>query len=193
MHRVTRHSDSTLKHLSLCGSRLHLAEALAPCLAYQCQDAWGLIRSAVDVVLTCTQAVRGAAHVQPLLATLASRQPALRRAAADTLRHLAERWADFHLRPCDCSSMTGEVEHRGATSMPICAASRGPVASDTTGSVGGTHAGSRAALMTEQYALDSHQQPTHPCGLVSLRLPVLKLSLLPASAAGTQRQSTGRA
>ena len=37
--------------------------------------------------------MRGAAHVQPLLATLASRQPALRRAAADTLRHLAERYS----------------------------------------------------------------------------------------------------
>lgn len=45
------------------------------------------------------QAVRGAAHVQPLLATLASRQPALRRAAADTLRHLAERCATLLQEP----------------------------------------------------------------------------------------------
>jgi len=45
------------------------------------------------LALFAPQAVRGAAHVSPLLATLASRQPALRRAAADTLRHLAERCA----------------------------------------------------------------------------------------------------
>ena len=45
------------------------------------------------LALFAPQAVRGGSHVAPLLATLASRQPALRRAAADTLRHLAERCA----------------------------------------------------------------------------------------------------
>lgn len=43
------------------------------------------------LALFAPQTVKGASHVTPLLATLSSRQPALRRAAADTLRHLAER------------------------------------------------------------------------------------------------------
>lgn len=51
------------------------------------------------LALFAPQTVRGASHVAPLLATLCSRQPALRRAAADTLRHLAERSA---LRSCSC-------------------------------------------------------------------------------------------
>ena len=43
------------------------------------------------LALFAPHTVRGTSHVAPLLATLSSRQPALRRAAADTLRHLAER------------------------------------------------------------------------------------------------------
>lgn len=139
--------------------------------------------------------MRGAAHVQPLLATLASRQPALRRAAADTLRHLAERWADMHRRLCGCRPVTGRLEDRGATSTPTCAVSRGLAAGGHNwfSAVEGTHAGSRAALLVEADAMDSRQQALRPCRLVPLLLPVVKFSLVPASAVGTLRQSTGRA
>ena len=41
------------------------------------------------LILFAPQAVPAVAHVPLLLTTLASRQPALRKAAADTLRHLA--------------------------------------------------------------------------------------------------------
>ena len=41
------------------------------------------------LILFAPQAVPAIAHVPLLLTTLASRQPALRKAAADTLRHLA--------------------------------------------------------------------------------------------------------
>ena len=43
------------------------------------------------LALFAPHAVRTASHLPLLLATLTSRQPSLRRAAAATLRHLAER------------------------------------------------------------------------------------------------------
>jgi hypothetical protein len=47
------------------------------------------------LIIFAPHAVPAAAHLPLLLATLGSRQPALRRAAADTLRHLAGTFALF--------------------------------------------------------------------------------------------------
>ena len=56
------------------------------------------------LALFAPHAVRVARHLPLLLATLTSRQPALRRAAAATLRHFAERHAALDCRSTPCTA-----------------------------------------------------------------------------------------